>query len=322
MNIAIAGFGPWGKNIANKLSELNVLHAICDIDPQSLAEAQSFYPDKVVYADFNELLTDDKIDGIMLATPAHTHFELAWKLLEAKKHVFVEKPFTMNSDHALKLADFAEAQNVTLMAGHLLEYHPAVVKIKEMLEQETIGKLKHIRCTRVNLGKIRPDENVWWSFAPHDLSIIFTLIDETPESFQAATFRPLQEGISDTVYVDLKFPGGQTAHIHLSWLEPIKLHQTVIVGEKAILVFNDTVEDNKLVLYKYSFDKKLPLLNKEFEEPIQIDRTPPLKLECMHFINCIASGQKPKTDARGAYKIIQTIETVNQKLTSDVKEKH
>lgn len=314
MNIAVVGSGYWGANIVRNFAELNSLYAICEKDPDKRNELIKKYPNAKIYADYEDLLNDNAVDGIALATPASTHFSLAKKSLEAGFPTYVEKPITLNLKDAEYLTNLAQQKNLPLMVGHILEYHPALVKMKEVVASGNYGKVKHIRCSRINLGKIRSQENIWWSFAPHDLTIIFMLLNEEPEHIQASTFIPLQDGIEDTVYADLIFKNGESAHIQVSWLEPIKLHQTVVVCEKAMIVFNDTIKENKLMLYEYNFDKTIPILSKEAEKPIYYDEGQPLKIECEHFIDCIKNNSTPRTDGKGACRIIKVIEYVDKVL--------
>lgn len=316
MNIAVIGSGYWGKNIVRNYHELGSLYAICEIDSEKRDQLSQQYPDTKLYASFNELLADKNVEGIAIATPAHTHYELAKQSLESGFPTYVEKPVTLNLKDAEDLRLLAEKKSLPFMVGHILEYHPAIVKMKELVEEGSLGKVKHIRCTRVNLGKIRDKENIWWSFAPHDLSIIFSLINEEPEKIQAASFKPLNEGIEDTVYADLGFESGKSAHIHVSWLEPIKLHQTVVICEKAMIVFNDTLKEDKLMVYRYEYDNHTPNLTKESEESVKYEEGQPLQIECQHFIDCIKNNATPRTDGKSASRIIKVIEYVDNELKS------
>lgn len=318
MNIAVIGSGYWGKNIVKNYHELNSLYAICEIDPNKINDLKEKYPGIKVYSDYNTLLSDKSIDGIAIATPAHTHFSLAKQSLEAGFPTYVEKPLTLNLKDAEFLTDLAQDKNIPLMVGHIMEFNPAIVKMKQLIDNGTLGNIKHIRCTRVNLGKIRAHENIWWSFAPHDLSIIFMLLDQEPINIHVCTFKPLQDNIEDTIYADLLFKDGKSAHIHVSWLEPFKLHQTVIIGDKAMLVFNDTATENKLMLHQYSFDKNTPNLTKESETPVNYQDKQPLKVECQHFMDCIENNLHPKTDGISACRVIKVLEYVDSKLKKEV----
>lgn len=314
MNIAVVGSGYWGKNLVKNHHELNSLYAVCELDSEKRLEISKNFPEVKLYDDYQKLLNDKAVDGIVIATPAPTHFELAKYSLESGFPTYVEKPLTLTLNDAKFLTNLAKEKNLPLMVGHILEYHPAMVKMQELIIQNAIGKIKHIRCSRINLGKIRSHENIWWSFAPHDLSIIFMLINQEPEKIQTSSFKPLQNGIADTVYADLLFKSGQSAHIHVSWLEPIKLHQTVVIGETGMLVFNDTLKENKLMLYKYTYDNEIPNLNKQTEISVEYKDIQPLKAECQHFIDCIENNKNPKTDGESACRIIKILESIDNQL--------
>lgn len=314
MKIALIGYGDWGKNIARNFNEMGCLHAICDIDSEKRFQAKEKYPDASLIEDYNELLNENSIDGVAIATPSYDHYQITKDFLSHGVPVLVEKPVTLNYNDAKNLKELSEKNKVPFMAAHLMEYHPAIEKLKGIVKSEEFGEIKHIRSTRVNLGKIRPDESVWWNFATHDLSIIASLIDDELDNIHAQSFKPLQDKIEDTVYVDLNYKSGKSAHIHLSWLEPIKLHQTLIVFEKALVVFNDTIKDNKLMLYRYAYDKNVPFLNKESEEPLEYGYIEPLKNECTHFIDCIQNNLVPKTDGNKACQIIKIMEDVQKVL--------
>lgn len=318
MNIAIVGSGYWGKNHVRNFFELNSLYAVCELDESKHDQLKTDYPDIKIYSDYSELLQDGNIDGIVIATPASTHFELAKKALEAGFPLLVEKPMTLTLKDAECLTELAESKGIPLMVGHILEYHPAIVKMKELVDSGELGNIKHIRCSRVNLGKIRSHENIWWSFAPHDLSIIFMMLNKEPVSIQASSFKPLQNGIEDTVYADLTFEDGKSAHIHVSWLEPIKLHQTVIIGDKAMLEFNDTLPENKLKLHRHNYDKTLPELKKDEVINVDYPQGQPLKLECEHFIDCIKNKKTPKTDGKSACRVINVLENVDKQLKKEL----
>lgn len=316
MNICVIGCGRWGKNHVKNYHELGHLYSVCEKNPEIKAELRENYENIIIYDDFNEVLNDKNIDGIVITTPAETHFELAQKSLKAGFPTFVEKPVCLNLKDSEILTGLAESAGLPLMVGHILEYHPAVLKMKELAESGEIGEIKHIRCARINLGKIRNNENIWWSFAPHDLSIIFKFFNEEPYKVKASSFKPIQENIADTVYADLFFTGQRSAHIHVSWLEPEKLHQTVIIGEKGMLVFDDTKIRDKLKLIKYCYDDENILLNKEEERVIDLAPLPPLRQECIHFIECLREKKSPLTDGKSACRIIKVIGLVDKELAS------
>jgi UDP-2-acetamido-3-amino-2,3-dideoxy-glucuronate N-acetyltransferase len=314
MNIAVVGSGRWGKNHVRNYNELNSLYAVCEASEQKRAELSAEYPNIKLFTDFNEMLNDKNINGIVIATPAPTHFELVKKSLEAGFPTFVEKPFTLDFETSKQLTELAESKNLPLMVGHILEYHPAVTKMRELVKSGEIGNVKHVRCTRINLGSIRNQENIWWSFAPHDLTIIFGLIDKEPVKINATSFKPINDGVEDTVYVDLGFEDGTSAHIHVSWLEPIKHHQTVVVGETGMIVFDDSKKEDKLKLFKYSYDEKAVMLNRGEEINVEFLEGQPLKLECEHFIGCIKTNKQPKTDGKSACRVMKALEQADKLL--------
>lgn len=314
MKIAVVGSGRWGKNHVRNYNELGVLYAVCEASSQKREELRSEYPHIKIYTDFDEMLKDKEISGIVIATPAHTHFGLAKKSLEAGFPTFVEKPLTLEYETSKQLTAIAESNNLPLMVGHILEYHPAVMKMQELVNSGEIGEVKHIRCTRINLGSIRNQENIWWSFAPHDLSIIFSLIDKEPVKINATSFKPINDGIEDTVYTDILLDNGASAHIHVSWLEPIKHHQTVVIGEIGMIVFDDSKKEDKLKLFKYSYDSESVMLNRGEEISVEFSEGQPLRFECEHFIECIKEKKQPKTDGKSACRIVKVIEEADNLL--------
>lgn len=312
MNIAVIGCGYWGKKVIKSFYNLGSLYAICEIDKQKLKEIS--YPDVKTFNSVDDLVKDKNIDGIAIITPTNTHYELAKKTLESGYHTYVEKPLTSNSIDSNMLASITDKSKKILMVGDLLEYHPAFIKIKEIIAEGRIGKIRHIRSSRINMGRIKHDENIVWSFAPQDISIILSLVNTDPVEIRASSFRPMIEGVYDTVYADLMFADKQTAHIHVSWLEPIKLHQKLIITDKAMLVFNDTLQENKLIQYNYNYDKKVHLLNRELEIPIYYDNIDPLESACRHFLECIKNNAIPMTNVNKACKTINLLECINEKL--------
>lgn len=310
MNIGVIGCGHWGKNLVRNYFELDSLYAVCEIDPKKREEFKTTYPDIKIFSDYLELLQDKNIDGIVIATPAPTHFELAKASLETGIPTYIEKPMTLSLKEAEYLTELAESKDLQLMVGHILEYHPAILKMKELTDKGIIGKIKHIRNSCVNFGKIRSNESAWWSLAPHSLSAILMLLEKTPAEIQAKSFNSIQKGIADTVYADLFFDEGESAHIHASWLEPNKIHQTVVIGESGMLSFDATLKEDQLTLHKYSFDGTLL---KESTN-IEYEKDEPLKLECKHFIESIKNDTSPKTDGKSACRIIKILEQADQKL--------
>jgi len=257
MSVLLIGCGYWGANWAKALSGMGELGAICDARPQIQADLKAKYPQAALYTDLADALKHPGIEAAIVATPVVTHCEVARLCLLAGKHVLVEKPLTLAPDEAEFLVKLAEGGGLVLAVGHLLLYHPALVKLKAMMDGGELGDILSIQCTRVNLGKVRNEENVWWSLAPHDLSIISMLLDE-PLTLQSATGMALlnRPGIEDTVHVNLVSQSGKSANIQVSWLSPAKKHETLVIGSKAMAIFDDALPiGQKLQVMDYHLDR-------------------------------------------------------------------
>lgn len=315
MNIAVVGCGHWGKNIVKTLYSIGYLYAVCDKNV-NIKEFLSNYGEKpLIYNTFDALLEDKNIDGIIISTPAEMHYSLAQKCIEKKIPVLVEKPMTTTLEESKYLVNVAKEQNTLLMTGHLLLYHPPIRTLIEISKSEKYGKIKHIRCTRVNLGRIRAFESVWWSFAPHDLSVIFKLIDEEPINTTIHAPLSIQKDLPDTVYVNLDFEKGQSAYIHASWLEPNKRHETVVVCENAFITYDDCLKE--LSIQEYTYDQGTIELIRGDKIDVPFDKTPPLELEILDFIDCIENHKIPESSGVSAIKVIQTLETVEKQLRKE-----
>ena len=246
----------------------------------------------------------------MIATPAETHFNLAREALLAGKHVFVEKPLVLDENEGLELIGLAEKEHRTLMVGHLLQYHPVFVKLKELERSGELGRINYIYSHRLNLGKIRREENILWSFAPHDISMILGLAGEEAESVQATGGNYLHQKIADVTTTHLEFPSGLQAHIFVSWLHPFKEQKLVVVGDRKMAVFDDTLPwQDKLLLYphKINWQNNMPVPTKGEPERVDISQDEPLKLECLHFLECMQNGKKPTTDGREGLSVLKIL---------------
>lgn len=319
--IACIGGGYWGPNLIRNTHALGALAVICDRDPATLAKLAEHYPGVRTTTDYQEVLADPSIDAVMLATPAVTHHPLGMQALEAGKHAFIEKPLAMTAPQAEDLAAAADRLGRTLMVGHILEYHPAFEALLALIQEGALGEVKHVRSSRLSLGKVRSEENVMWSFAPHDVSLVLgALGNQEPERVEAFGTTILQPGIPDTVHMDLGFAGGVTAHIHVSWLEPNKLHQLVVIGTKAMAVFEDSRPDNKLVVYDRGFDRLGDTLQMRKGAETAIDFPPgePMKREIAHFIESIQTGRRPKSDGWSGARVLRVLEAAERKLNSAV----
>jgi UDP-2-acetamido-3-amino-2,3-dideoxy-glucuronate N-acetyltransferase len=317
IKIAVVGSGYWGKNLVRNFHLLGSLGAICDKDPQVLSKFQEKYQEIPGVCDFDDLLDDStpSVDALVIASPAETHYALAKKGLMAGKHVFAEKPLSLTVEEGRELVELAEQYQLTLMVGHILHYHQAVIKLKELVDSGELGKIQYLYSNRLNIGKIRSEENILWSFAPHDISTILMLLGEMPESVYATAGTYLQQHIPDTTLTALDFPGGVKAHIFVSWLHPFKEQKLVVVGGKKMAVFDDTSQ-NKLLLYPHKIEwvERIPVASKADAEVVPVDMEEPLKVECRHFLECIANQQIPRTDGKEGLRVLQVLQASQESL--------
>jgi len=315
-NIAVIGCGYWGKNLVRNFSALDSLYAICDRDEGLLKSFQKEYPGVIFYRDIHDVLQDPKVDAVVISTPAATHFDLVKKTLEAEKDVFIEKPIALNYVEGEELVNLSEEKNRILMVGHILEYHPAIIKLKEIIDSGELGKIYYIYSNRLNLGKFRTEENILWSFAPHDISVIIGLLDEMPEEVFANGGNYLNPGVTDVTVTTLNFSNGVKAHIFVNWLHPFKEQKLVVVGDKKMVVFDDVNPDVKLFSYSHTIDwiDRLPVPHKQNAEAIVIEKGEPLKLECQHFLECLENRKNPKTDGKNGLRVLKILESCQKSL--------
>lgn len=323
IRLAIVGLGYWGPNLLRNFDQLRDCEVLfcCDLNDANLRRIKEQYPYVQITNDYNALVANPQIDAIVIATSAVAHYDLAKKALINNKHVFVEKPLTMNLEHAVELVELASRVDRKLMVGHLMEYHPAIEKLKEIIQSGELGELYYLYSQRVNLGKIRKDENALWSFAPHDLSIIMYLLDMEPESVSARGQAYLQKGIEDVAFVNLQFPNKIMAQIQLSWLDPHKIRKTTVVGSKKMAVFDDMEATEMLKIYDkgvsnaqfISFGESLSLRFGDISIPY-IKMTEPLKLECQHFLDCIKNNQPPRSDGRDGLRVVKVLKAAQESL--------
>jgi predicted dehydrogenase/serine acetyltransferase len=255
------------------------------------------------------------VDAVAIATPAETHYHLAKNSLLAGKHVFVEKPLALTQEEAEDLVQLGEQSRLTLMVAHILQYHPAVIKLKELIDAGELGKIQYLYSNRLNIGKIRAEENILWSFAPHDVSVILMLLKEMPESVHATGGSYLQHQIPDTTLTTLDFASGVKAHIFVSWLHPFKEQKLVVVADKKMAVFDD-VSEEKLVLYPHKIEwlQRIPVAAKAEAEAVTLNMEEPLKAECRHFLECVTDNQTPKTDGREGLRVLQILQASERSL--------
>jgi predicted dehydrogenase/acetyltransferase-like isoleucine patch superfamily enzyme len=315
MRIAVIGCGYWGKNIVRNMSEIGALAAVCDGNPELAATMAQTY--SVPAKSFDDILADSTIDGVAIAAPATLHYDLAKSALLAGKDVFVEKPLALDLREAQELCTIADRNERILMVGHLLQYHPAYLTLKQLVADGALGTLNYIYSNRLNLGKIRREENILWSFAPHDISMILGLVGEAPSKVKAVGSAHLQDHIADVTTTHMTFPGGVQAHIFVSWLHPFKEQKLVVVGDKAMAVFDDGQDwGNKLVLYphKVNWQEGIPTVEKADANPVPLAVSEPLKDECRHFVDCIRTRAIPRTDGMEGCRVLDVL----QKATHDL----
>ncbi len=308
--IAVIGSGYWGKNLVRNYHRLGVLRLICDRDEETLAGFREQYPGVEVCLSINDVLSRSDIEGVVIATPVETHFNVAAEALLADKHVYVEKPLVLHMKEGEELIRLSDERGRILMVGHLLQYHPAFIRLRELVFDGDLGRINYLSSNRLNFGKIRREENILWSFAPHDISMTLSLLDEEPEAVRALGANYLHRKIADVTTTHLEFPSGVKAHIFVSWLHPYKEQNLVVVGDRKMAVFNDTLSwPRKLCLYPHhiKWEKNMPVPEKAEPEYIPIEETEPLRTECLHFLHCIVSGERPRTDGREGLRVLKVL---------------
>ena len=316
-NIVVVGCGYWGKNLVRNIHQLNALHSVVERLPSGRAMAKELVPGVAVHEFMEEVLADPQVAGIMIATPAATHYELARLALEAGKDVFVEKPLTLEVAASRDLVARAAKGGRLLMVGHLLEYHPALVKLGEMIASGELGKLYYIISNRLNLGKVRTEENALWSFAPHDIAVILRLVGQMPFEVVATGGCYLQPNIADVSITQLLFDNGVRAHIFVSWLHPFKEQRLVAIGSRKMASYDDVAK--ALVLHDQRVDWKeglpVPVRGEGTRVPYASDE--PLRLECKHFLECIASRRTPLTDGESGLRVLQILHAAQRSLITN-----
>jgi UDP-2-acetamido-3-amino-2,3-dideoxy-glucuronate N-acetyltransferase len=307
-NVAIVGKGYWGKNIARNLNEMGRLGMVVDFSPEIIAASKTEYPDALCTSNFDELLENKNIVAVFIATPAHTHAEVAIACMNAGKDVFIEKPMCLELEDGYQLKETAERLGRVLMVGHILLYHPCVVKLKELISNGELGKIQYIYSNRLNFGKIRTEESSFWSFAPHDISVVNFLMDGHPTGVIASGKDDVTHQVHDTTLSIMDYPGGAKAHIFVSWLHPYKEQRLIVVGDKAMAVFSDTAE-HKLVTYSHKIEwvNQAPVANAAEAIPVEFEQWEPLRRECEHFLECVESRERPLTDIENGLGVMEVL---------------
>jgi UDP-2-acetamido-3-amino-2,3-dideoxy-glucuronate N-acetyltransferase len=315
--IAVVGCGYWGKNLIRNFHALGALKLICDKSEGMLSRFWDEFEDVGTCLALNEVLSREDIRGVAIATPAETHYAVAREVLLSGKHVFVEKPFVLHESEAEELLELADAKGLVIMVGHVLQYHPVFVKLRELAHSGELGRINYIYSHRLNLGKIRREENILWSFAPHDLSMILSIAGESPESVQALGGYYLHQKIADVTTTHLAFPSGLRAHVFVSWLHPFKEQKLVVVGDKIMAVFDDTQAwADKLLLYPHEMKWHNGIPEPAKAEPVRLEITEgePLLLECVDFLKCISEGKNPITDGAEGMRVLKVLNAAQRSL--------
>lgn len=309
VRVACIGAGAWGANLIRNFSALGALHAICDRDPAALKRCAAAYPHVALSDAPDPVLADPAVDAVVIATPAGSHGVLARRALEAGKDVFVEKPLALTLSEGREVVELAEQRSRILMVGHVLQYHPAVRTLNELIAKGELGKIRYLYSTRLNIGKVRQEENILWSFAPHDISVILMLVGQMPVTVQASGGTYLQQGVPDVTITVLAFANGVKAHVFVSWLHPFKEQKLVVIGDRKMAVLDDLATD-KLILYPHQVDwiDRAPVARKAEGAAVPVQAEEPLAVECRHFLDCVEQRARPQTDGREACRVLEVLD--------------
>ncbi|HEV2922769.1 MAG TPA: Gfo/Idh/MocA family oxidoreductase [Solirubrobacteraceae bacterium] len=324
IRVGVVGLGYWGPNLARNLGAIPGCEVtwLCDASEEARVKLVRSFPRARTTDVIGDLLDDEELDAVVLATPVQTHAELAIAVMEAGKHCFVEKPLATTAADAERAAAGAESAGKTLMVGHLLEYHPAVARLKELIEGQELGDLYYIYGNRLNLGKLRADENALWSLGAHDVSVALHLIGEQPEECLAQGASFVREGVQDVVFCYLRFPSGVVAHLHLSWLDPHKERRLTVVGSRRMATFDDMQIEGKLTIYDKGFDEDVRSWGEYIARSGDIfsphvANVEPLRLECEHFIHCVRTGEAPRSDGYSGVRVVRVLERLQRSLDAE-----
>jgi predicted dehydrogenase len=321
VRVGVAGLGYWGPNLARNFDRLAGVELawLCDEVEERVERHTAAFPDAATTSSLDDLLSDDSLDAVALATPVPTHAALARRVLEAGKHCFVEKPLARAVDEAEAVVAAARAADRVLMVGHLLEYHPGIERLKQLVDGGELGEIRYVYSNRLNLGVLRPDENALWSLGAHDVSVLLRLAGEEPYEVRAVGESYMQEGIEDVVFCYLRFPSGLAAHMHLSWLDPHKERRFTVVGSKKMATFDDMELERKLTVYDKGFDESYASYGEYIARSGDIfsPRVPneePLRIECRHFADCVREGVEPRSGAEAGLRVVRVLEALQQSL--------
>jgi predicted dehydrogenase len=321
VRVGVVGLGYWGPNLARNLDAIGgcELRWLCDFSGDARERLARTFPSARATGELSELLEDPELDAVVLATPVPTHAELTIRVAQAGKHCFVEKPLATNAADAEEAIAAADSAGRILMVGHLLEYHPAVDRLKELIDGGELGPLYYLYGNRLNLGVLREDENALWSLGAHDVSVVLRLIGEEPEECLAHGASYVRKGVQDVVFCYLRFPSGIVAHLHLSWLDPHKERRLTVVGARRMATFDDMLIEGKLTIYDKGFDED----SRSWGEYIarsgdvfspRLPNSEPLRIECEHFVEGIRTGATPRSDGYSGLRVVRVLEALQRSL--------
>ena len=322
VRIGVAGLGYWGPNLARNFAAIPgcELTWLCDASEPVREALAPRFPGTRVTGDLEDLLADPDLDAVVLATPVPTHAALAAQVLEAGKHCFVEKPLAQSVADAERVVAAAERAGRVLMVGHLLEYHPGVAKLREIATSGELGEIHYIYSNRLNLGKLRADENALWSLGAHDVSVVLRLANgEEPTEVNAVGESYMRQGVEDVVFCYLRFPSGLAAHLHLSWLDPHKERRFTIVGSKRMATFDDMELERKVTVYDKGFDQDFSSYGEYIARSgdvwsPRISNEEPLRIECRHFVDCVREGREPRSGGESGLRVVRVLEALDRSL--------
>ena len=328
VNVGVIGLGYWGPNIVRNLNEIEGCRVTkaCDVKPGRLKFIGSRYPHIDVTSEYKEILKDDSIDAVCIVTPVSTHFGLAKEALLSRKDVFVEKPLARFTREAEELIEISEREDRILMVGHIFEYSPAVLQMKQMIEEEEIGDILYIDSSRINLGPPASEVSVIWDLVPHDLSIIFYLTEAEPQEVSAIAHSYVKKTVAEMAYITVKFDGDLLGHIHVSWLAPCKLRRTHVIGSRKVIVFDDTESVEKVKVFNEGYDTRVNTDNfGEFQLTYtrgdiyspRLDNHEPLRIECEHFIESVSNRTRPKTDGQDGLRVVKVLELAEKSVRNN-----
>lgn len=315
-HVAVVGCGHWGKNLVRNIRALGALRTVVEAQGAAHAKVRELAPEAAVTARLEDALADPAVTAVMIATPAETHHALARQALEAGRDVFVEKPMTTRVPESRELVALAAGRERILMVGHLLEYHPAVRKIHELINSGELGTLYYIISNRVNLGKVRTEENALWSFAPHDIAVILRLVGEMPFEVVATGGSYVQPNIADVTVTQLLFDNGMRAHIFVSWLHPFKEQKLVVIGSKNMASYDDVTKELLVYDQRVEIHSGLPVPVKGQGKKVSFSADEPLRLECEHYLECVRTRRRPLTDGESGLRVLRILEGAERSLVT------